>query len=177
MTLVDLSQSSSLLLNKERKYMCSIRVLVHIKCVWPISNDGWKGTSIQRGVLSKGKLYVLSRVEVFPFYYWVMNCLSCCLLLIDKVRTKDKTYIWLSSWWKTTTWSWGIYMPLTLWQFNRVISTLRKQMLFRQKMAKCTRKWAGTMQKRFLEQTEHMAPTIPQNVKPMFRDRYCPTHY
>jgi hypothetical protein len=30
------------------------------------------------------------------------------------------------------------------------------------------------MQNRFLEQTEHMAPTIPPEVKAMFRGRYCP---
>jgi hypothetical protein len=28
---------------------------------------------------------------------------TCCLLLIDKARAKDKTYIWLSVRWKTKT--------------------------------------------------------------------------
>jgi hypothetical protein len=32
-----------------------------------------------------------------------------CLLLIDKVRGKDKTYIWVSVRWKTENQSWGIY--------------------------------------------------------------------
>ncbi len=35
---------------------------------------------------------------------------TCCLLLIDKSRTKDKTYIWLSVWWKTITERWWIYI-------------------------------------------------------------------
>jgi hypothetical protein len=36
---------------------------------------------------------------------WVArrNCaFDCCLLWIDKVRAKDKTYIWVLVWWKTT---------------------------------------------------------------------------
>ncbi len=27
---------------------------------------------------------------------------SLCLLWIDEVKAKDKTYIWVSVWWKTT---------------------------------------------------------------------------
>ena len=27
------------------------------------------------------------------------------------MRVKDKTYIWMSVWWKTKNYSWGIYMP------------------------------------------------------------------
>ncbi len=34
----------------------------------------------------------------------------CCLLLINKPRAKDKTYIWLSVRWKTKTSRWWIYM-------------------------------------------------------------------
>ena len=30
-----------------------------------------------------------------------MGLSSCCLLWIEKVRDKDKTYIWVSVWWKT----------------------------------------------------------------------------
>ncbi len=40
---------------------------------------------------------------------WSCNCqprsvrgLLVCLLWIDKTRAKDKTYIWVSVWWKTT---------------------------------------------------------------------------
>jgi hypothetical protein len=39
----------------------------------------------------------------------------CCLLLIDKVRAQDKTYIWLSVWWKTKTLRWWIYMSHIHW--------------------------------------------------------------
>ncbi len=34
-----------------------------------------------------------------------------CLLWIKKVRTKDKTYIWVSVWWKTKNQIWEIYTP------------------------------------------------------------------
>ncbi len=33
-------------------------------------------------------------------------------------REKDKTYIWLSVWWKTKTWRWWIYMPHIHWVVN-----------------------------------------------------------
>jgi hypothetical protein len=38
-----------------------------------------------------------------------------CLLIIDKTRATDKTYIWVSVWWKTKNWSWGIYTPRIHW--------------------------------------------------------------
>jgi hypothetical protein len=39
-----------------------------------------------------------------PFYCSICGIYTgSCLLLIDKVRTKDKTYIWVSVWWKTKT--------------------------------------------------------------------------
>jgi hypothetical protein len=34
-----------------------------------------------------------------------------CLLWIDEVKAKDKTYIWVSVWWKTKNYNWGIYAP------------------------------------------------------------------
>jgi hypothetical protein len=38
-----------------------------------------------------------------------------CLLLIDKARTKDNTYLWLSVRWNTKTSRWGIYTPHIHW--------------------------------------------------------------
>ncbi len=40
---------------------------------------------------------------------------NCCLLLIDKVRAKDKTYIWVSVRWKTKNKIWGIYTTRIHW--------------------------------------------------------------
>ncbi len=40
---------------------------------------------------------------------------SSCLLLIDKARDTDKTYIWVSGWWKTINERWGIYAPHIHW--------------------------------------------------------------
>ena len=40
---------------------------------------------------------------------------SCCLLWIEKVRAKDKTYEWRSVWWETKNYSWGIYMTHIHW--------------------------------------------------------------
>jgi hypothetical protein len=36
------------------------------------------------------------KADVHPSFIFI-----CCLLWIDKVRGKDKTYIWVSVWWKT----------------------------------------------------------------------------
>jgi len=38
-----------------------------------------------------------------------------CLLWIEKVRVKDKTYEWGSVRWEYKSWSWGIYMPHIHW--------------------------------------------------------------
>jgi hypothetical protein len=56
---------------------------------------------------------------------WVLSTLTCeenaarrfvtsdfdffCLLWIDEATPKDKIYIWVSVWWKTKNWRWGIY--------------------------------------------------------------------
>jgi hypothetical protein len=37
------------------------------------------------------------------------------LLWIDKVTVKDKTYKWVSMWWKTKNWNWGIYTSRIHW--------------------------------------------------------------
>ncbi len=44
-------------------------------------------------------------VVVFQHHYAddITYNIFCCLLFIDKVRAKDKTYIWVSVWWKTKT--------------------------------------------------------------------------
>ena len=48
-------------------------------------------------------------------YIHIIDIGDCCLLLIDKARAKDKTYIWVSVRWKTQNQSWGIYAPRIHW--------------------------------------------------------------
>ncbi len=38
-----------------------------------------------------------------------------CLLWMDDVRSTDKTYVWMSVWWKTKYYSWGICTSHTHW--------------------------------------------------------------
>ncbi len=40
---------------------------------------------------------------------------NCCLLWIKKARDKDKTYIWVSVWWKTKNEIWKIYTSHIHW--------------------------------------------------------------
>ncbi len=55
----------------------------------------------------------VNRREVCECDGWVWDGIR--LLWIYKTRTKDKTYIWVSVWWKTKNWSWGIYMSNIHW--------------------------------------------------------------
>jgi hypothetical protein len=44
--------------------------------------------------------------------YTLRYVIWCCLLLIDKTRSKDKTYFWMSVWWKTHK---CVYVFITNW--------------------------------------------------------------
>jgi hypothetical protein len=46
---------------------------------------------------------------------WKDNVSESCLLWIKKVRVKDKTYVWVSVWWKTKNEIWEIHTPRIHW--------------------------------------------------------------
>jgi hypothetical protein len=47
--------------------------------------------------------------------YVIFSKETCCLLLIDKTSTQQKTYIWVSVWWKTKRQRWGIFTSHIHW--------------------------------------------------------------
>ncbi len=55
---------------------------------------------VSRG-LSRGLTIFSNHLHLYQLTSLQGPC-YCCLLWIVKVRTKDKTYIWISVWWKTT---------------------------------------------------------------------------
>jgi hypothetical protein len=61
---------------------------------------------------SKRELFIINRES--ESQRWDCGS-SDCLLWIDKARVKDKRYIWVSVWWKTTNKNKGIYAPPIHW--------------------------------------------------------------
>jgi hypothetical protein len=90
------------------------RTWVHILCAF-VNEEGVDGegadseaSSLLSYTLRYVRLVELGTLYQFGFREQSNRCtvgmdVYCCLLLIDKAKTKDKTYIWLSVWWKTKT--------------------------------------------------------------------------
>jgi hypothetical protein len=49
------------------------------------------------------------------FVTWLSYLNNFCLLWSDKARGKEKTYVWVSVWWKTKRSRWGIYTSRIHW--------------------------------------------------------------
>ncbi len=92
-----------------RKWGVKTRPIYTYRCDERLKTKSEKSTRLGYtglfGELEHRKIETRLRDEMF----------DCCLLLIDKGKSKVKTYIWVSVRWKTKTWRWGIYMSQIHW--------------------------------------------------------------
>jgi hypothetical protein len=80
-------------------------------CIDRLNNSGWDRHSSQCGsdwIDTHGD-NLWKTMSVHPTF------LERLLLFYSGI-SKDKTYIWVSVWWKTKNWSWGIYVPHIHWK-------------------------------------------------------------
>jgi hypothetical protein len=81
--------------------------------LWHVSHTPWvdrgTGSPKNRDEVNKrevcefdGWVCVLEVICVRSRLIWIFIERPCCLLWIDEAKPKDKTYIWVSVWWKTT---------------------------------------------------------------------------
>ncbi len=95
---------------------CQFHPTTHTRCYWnrihtvpgyPVGNSNFYWRDIPQNY------FIILHLNSYPGTVST-NCWYC-LLWIKKVRVTDKTYTWVSVWWKTKNEIWEIYTSHILW--------------------------------------------------------------